>query len=268
MAQAPCARSWAEPVTIEGWSPRNFEPEFLGPTTLGVALAHSINTVAARLADQMGRGRVIATARRLGITSPIGDVPAMALGVYGVSPLELATAYDALGNGGRRVTPYGIVRVTTASGRTLWRSPPPQTPQVVANPPLGEMDAMMRGVIARGTGTRAAIAGRDVAGKTGTTSDFKDAWFAGFTGGLTAVVWLGRDDDRPLRGVTGGSLPAEAWRAFMVAAAPHVGAGPIPAGPPAPAPAPPPPSPLPLAPPPGDPTGAAAPNATGASAPE
>ena len=225
-----------EPVTINGWSPRNFEPEFLGPTTLSNALAHSVNTVAARLADQVGRGRVVATARRLGITSPLGEAPSMALGVYGVSPLELATAYDAFSNGGRRVAPYGIARVLTASGRVVWRAPPPQTAPAIANPPLSEMNGMLRGVITRGTGTRAAVPGRDVAGKTGTTSDFKDAWFAGYTGGLTAVVWLGRDDDAPMRGVTGGSFPAEAWRAFMVAAAPRVGAGPIPAGPPAPPP--------------------------------
>ena len=243
-----------EPVTIDGWSPRNFEPEFLGPITLQTALEHSVNTVAARLADQVGRGRIVATARGLGITSPLGEAPAMALGVYGVSPLELATAYDAFANGGRRVTPYGIVRVSTASGRVLWRAPAPQTPQAIPNPPLSEMNAMLRGVVARGTGTRAAVPGRDVAGKTGTTSDFKDAWFAGYTGGLTAVVWLGRDDARPMRGVTGGSWPAEAWRAFMLAAAPRSGAGPIPAGPSAPPPPPPQPPPA-QPPPPADPVG-------------
>ncbi len=243
-----------EPVTINGWSPRNFEPEFLGPTTLRVALAHSVNTVAARLADQVGRGRVAATAHRLGIASPIGEAPAMALGAYAVTPLELATAYDAFGNGGRRVAPYGIVRVLTAGGRLVWRAAPPQTAPAIANPPLSELNDMLRGVVARGTGTRAAVPGRDVAGKTGTTSDFKDAWFAGYTGGLAAVVWMGRDDGAPMRGVTGGSWPAEAWRGFMSYAAPHVGAGPIPAGPPAPAPPPPPPVP-PAAPLPADPVG-------------
>lgn len=234
-----------EPVTIGGWSPKNFEPEFLGATTLKTALAQSVNTVAARLADQVGRDRVAATARRLGIVSPLGTVPAMALGVYGVSPLELAAAYDSFANGGRRVTPYGITAVRTVSGRVLWRAPPPATPQVIANPPLSELNAMLRGVVARGTATKAAIAGRDIAGKTGTTSEFKDAWFAGYTGGLTAVVWLGRDDARPMRGVTGGSWPAEAWRSVMVAAAPRLSTGPIPAGPPAPAPPPPAAAPIP-----------------------
>ena len=220
-----------EPVTIQGWSPRNFEPEFMGPITLSTALAHSVNTVAARLADQVGRERVVAVAQRLGVTSPIGTNPAMALGAYGMSPLELATAYDTFSNGGRRATPYGLVRITTGEGRVVWRATPAAAPQVIANPPLQEMNAMLRGVIARGTGTKAAIKGHDLAGKTGTTSDYRDAWFAGYTGGLTTVVWLGRDDAKPMKGVTGGSVPAETWRAFMVAAAPHAGTGPIPAGP-------------------------------------
>jgi penicillin-binding protein 1A len=118
------------------------------------------------------------------------------------------------------------------------RKPPAVTQQVIENPPLGDMNRMLRAVIAQGTGTRAAVAGYDLAGKTGTTSDYKDAWFAGYTGGLTAVVWMGRDDGSPMAGVTGGGAPAEAWRAFMAASLKRAGAQPIPAGPPAPAPPP------------------------------
>ena len=260
-----------EPVTIAGWSPRNYEPEFLGAITLQQALAGSINTVAARLADEVGRPRVAATARRLGIGSPINTDPAMALGTAGVTPLEMATAYTALGNGGQRVQPYAIERIRTTGGQVLWRRPPPTRTQAIANPPLTDLVGMMRTVLTQGTGRRAAIAGYDLAGKTGTTSDNKDAWFCGFTGGLTTVVWVGRDDARPMPGVTGGGVPAATWRSFMVAALPRADATPIPAGPPGPAPtAPPAAAPVAtqttMAPIP-DPVDALLPNATGAAAP-
>ncbi len=227
-----------EPVTIDGWSPRDFEPEFLGPITLETALAQSVNTVAARLADEVGRANVAATAHRLGIVSPIGTEPAMALGAELVTPLEMAQAYDAFSNGGDRVQAYGIERIRTTSGAVVFqhRGPPPAP--AIANPALGEMHEMLRGVIASGTGTRAAIPGYDLAGKTGTTSDFRDAWFCGFTGGLTTVVWMGRDDNAPMRGITGGTAPTELWRETMKSALARLPHGPIPPGAPAPLPAP------------------------------
>jgi penicillin-binding protein 1A len=231
-----------EPVTIDGWSPHNFEPEFLGQITLERALAQSINTVAARLADEIGRPAVAADARRLGINSPINTDPAMALGTTQVSPLEMAQAYDAFSNGGNRVQAYGIERIRTTVGNVVYRHAATGGAQVIANPPLGEMDRMLRTVVASGTGVHAAIPGYDIAGKTGTTSDFKDAWFCGFTGGLTTVVWMGRDDSSSMRGITGGSAPAELWHGVMATAVKRLPVGPIPAGPPAPAPiAPPPP---------------------------
>ena len=222
-----------EPVTIDGWSPRDFEPEFLGPITLQTALAHSVNTVAARLADEVGRPNVAATAHRLGIVSPIGVEPAMALGAELVTPLEMAQAYDSFANGGDRVSAYGIERIRTASGRVIFQHQGPAPVPAIGNPALGEMHQMLRGVIAAGTGTHAAIAGYDLAGKTGTTSDFRDAWFCGFTGGLTTVVWMGRDDNAPMRGVTGGSAPTELWREVMRTALARLPHGPIPPGRPA-----------------------------------
>jgi penicillin-binding protein 1A len=201
------------------------------------AFAKSINTVAASLADQVGRDVVAAAARRLGITSPINTDPAMALGTTNVTPLEMAQAYDALGNGGQKVEAYGIEQVRVAGGAVIYRHRPAPRPQVVNNPQLSQLDEMMRQVIAVGTGTAAAIPGKDVAGKTGTTSDFKDAWFCGFTGGITTVVWMGRDDARPMAHIPGGSAPAQLWRQFMVTALHRLPNGPIPAGPPPPTPA-------------------------------
>jgi penicillin-binding protein 1A len=230
-----------EPVTIDGWSPRDFEPTYLGQINLQTALAQSVNTVAAQLADEIGRPNVANTARRLGIVTQINTDPAMALGTSLVTPIEMAQAYDAFSNGGNRVRAWGIEQIhTVASGRQLWRHPAPVTPNVIGNPPLGEMNQMLRAVVASGTGVKAAIAGYDIAGKTGTASDFRDAWFCGFTGGLTTVVWMGRDDNSPMRGITGGLAPAEFWRGFMRLALKHTPVTPIPPGPPAPVLAPPP----------------------------
>ncbi len=220
-----------EPITIDGWSPRNHTPGFAGPMTLETALAQSVNTVAARLADEVGRPNVARTAQRLGIASAINTDPAMALGTSAVSPLEMAGAYTAFANGGRRASPYGIERIRV-NGRIVYQRRDEGQAQVIANPPLSQLDRMLRTVIASGTATRAAIPGYDLAGKTGTTTDNRDAWFAGFTGGLTAVAWVGRDDNSPMgAGAAGGGPPADLWRRFMVAALPKVGVRPIPSGP-------------------------------------
>uniref|UniRef100_UPI002FCC5F73 transglycosylase domain-containing protein n=1 Tax=Phenylobacterium sp. TaxID=1871053 RepID=UPI002FCC5F73 len=230
-----------EPLTIGAWSPQNYSETYLGPITLQVALAQSINTVAARLADEVGRPNVAAAAHRVGIVSTINTDPAMALGTTLVSPLEMAQAYATFSNGGNRVSAYGIERIRTTGGTVLYqrKAAPPQP--VVANPPLSDLNLMLRAVITSGTGNRAAIPGYDLAGKTGTTSDYKDAWFAGYTGGFTTVVWMGRDDGAPMGRVTGGGPPAELWRGFMSVALKRVPKQAIPAGPPPAAPLLPPP---------------------------
>ena len=220
-----------EPITIGNWSPRNYTGRYLGPITLETALAQSVNTVAARLANEVGTSKVAEAAHRLGITTPIQTDPSMALGAVEVTPLEMAAAYDAFANGGQRVRPYGVERIRTASGRVLYEQSPPPRVQVIGQPPLAEMIQMMRQVVISGTGERARVPGYDLAGKTGTTSDYRDAWFIGYTGGFVAAVWTGRDDNTPMRRVTGGAAPASIWRAFMSAALPKLGVRPIPGGP-------------------------------------
>jgi penicillin-binding protein 1A len=229
-----------EPITIGNWTPRNYTGRYLGPIDLKTAFAQSINTVAARLANEVGTDKVADTAHRLGITSPIQTDPSMALGAVEVSPLEMAEAYDPFSNGGFRARGYGVERIRTALGKVLYdhaAAPPPRV-AVIGEPALGEMTQMLRGVIAGGTGGRAKVGGYDLAGKTGTTSDYKDAWFVGFTGGFVAAVWVGKDDNTPMRKVTGGGAPAEIWRDFMVAALPKLAIQPIPGGPAAPEAAP------------------------------
>jgi penicillin-binding protein 1A len=145
----------------------------------------------------------------------------------------MAQAYAAFANGGDRVGAYGVERIKTASGQLLYNRGPVALPPAINNPALGELHQLMRSVITTGTGTRANVPGYDLAGKTGTTSDYKDAWFCGYTGGLAACVWLGRDDNTPMERMSGGTAPAEAWRAFMVPALKRVGNRPIPPGRPA-----------------------------------
>ena len=220
-----------QPVQIGNWSPRNYSGTYIGPTTLANAVAQSTNTVAAYVADQIGRDSVSRVARRLGISSRIGLEPAMALGAVEVSPIDMATAYDAFANGGRRVEAYGINRIRTPRGRVIYQRAAAGPGQAINNPPLYYMNQMLRGVITSGTGRSAAIAGRDIAGKTGTTSDYKDAWFVGYTGGFVAAVWVGKDDATPMRGITGGGAPAAIWKAFMTAALPRLNVQAIPNGP-------------------------------------
>ena len=229
--RTPDVQVMDEPVTINGWTPHNYTNKYLGQLTLQQALAQSINTVAARLADEVGRQNVANTAHRLGIRSPINTDPAMALGTTQVSPLEMAQAYAPFSNGGDLATAYGIERIRTADGKVLYEHHPEPRQNVIGNPALTYMNQMLRTVITSGTGTRAAIPGYDLAGKTGTTSDYKDAWFMGYTGGFVTAVWVGKDDNTAMRKVTGGGAPAEMWRAFMATALPHLQVRAIPTGP-------------------------------------
>ncbi|MBW3559132.1 MAG: penicillin-binding protein 1A [Proteobacteria bacterium] len=219
------------PIKIGNWEPQNYTGDFRGQMTVERAVAQSINTVAAQVADEVGRDNVARTARRLGISSKIQTGPSMALGAVEVSPLEMAKAYAPLSNGGLYASPYGIERIRTRGGQVLYQRRASERAPVVSNPALGEMNQVLRAVVTGGTGTRAALPGYDIAGKTGTTSDYKDAWFVGYTGGFTTAVWVGKDDNTPMRKVTGGGAPAEIWRTFMASALPRLDVRPIPEGP-------------------------------------
>lgn len=221
-----------EPVKIGDWEPKNYTNKYLGPITLQTALAQSINTVAARLANEVGTSNVASTARRLGIASKIQLDPSMALGAVEVSPLEMSQAYAPFSNGGFLAKGYGIERIRTASGKVLYDHGVEKTarPAVIGSPALQYMNQMMRQVVISGTGTRAKVAGYDIAGKTGTTSDYRDAWFVGYSGGFVTAVWTGKDDNTPMKRVTGGGAPAEIWRNFMTAALPRLKSTPIPGG--------------------------------------
>jgi penicillin-binding protein 1A len=203
------------PVTIGGWSPKNDNNKFAGEITLRQALAQSVNTVAVRLNQDVGQGRTIAVARRLGIRSDLHEGPSLALGTSEVSLLEMSGAYAVFSNGGEAVEPHIISQVRVGSGSPVYVSPPPRTDRVASLDQIGALNDMLNAVVVYGTGRRAALPDRPAAGKTGTTQDFRDAWFIGYTSQLTAGVWVGNDNGKPMIRTTGGSLPAEIWNQIM-----------------------------------------------------
>ncbi len=207
-----------QPVRIGKWEPKNYEKTYRGPVTLQTALALSINTVAVELANEVGPAGVVATAHRLGIKSDLQPNPSIALGTSEVNLLELTDAYAPFANGGYAVPPYVITAIKNVDGKVLYQRPKSEAIQVIDPTHVGMMNSMLSDTLSRGTGRKAAIAGWPAAGKTGTTNDSRDAWFVGYTANLTAGVWLGNDDFKPTKRMTGGSLPAEIWNRFMVEA--------------------------------------------------
>ncbi|HEY6670113.1 MAG TPA: PBP1A family penicillin-binding protein [Methyloceanibacter sp.] len=203
------------PTTVAGWSPRNYTGIYQGEISLRDALAQSINTVAARLAAEVGPWRVVRTARRLGIHSKLHDNPSIALGTAEVTLLELTGAYTPFANGGQGVLPHIITRVRNGDGKVLYERRRSTIGQVVALQYVAAMNDMMYAVVARGTGKQAAIEGQVVAGKTGTTQSYRDAWFIGYTTHYVGGVWIGNDNGTRMKKVTGGALPAKLWHEIM-----------------------------------------------------
>ncbi|MGK6354191.1 PBP1A family penicillin-binding protein [Sphingomonas sp. DT-207] len=202
-----------EPVTINGWTPRNNSGRFSGEVTLRTAFAYSLNTIAAKLGQEVGFGAVADMARRFGITTPINTQPAMVLGTSNVRLIDMTRAFASVGQKGVAVTPYGITRVT-ANGQVIYQHEVDTSHVLVAPYVAAQMTDLLQTAVAAGSG-RAAQIGRPVAGKTGTTSSNKDGWFIGFSSGLTTGVWMGRDDARVVPGLQGGTAPARAFSAFM-----------------------------------------------------
>lgn len=202
------------PVTIDGWSPRNSGGSFAGEIDLRAAFAYSKNTVAAQLGNEVGFGTVASMAKRFGITTPISTYPAMVLGSSEVRVIDMTRAFAAISAGGNSVEPYGIVKVTTASGETLYQHEAPRSTPLVPDYVAAGITDLLQTTVNTGTG-RAAQIGRPVAGKTGTTNSNKDGWFLGFSSGITTGVWMGRDDAKAVPGLQGGRAPAQAFAAYM-----------------------------------------------------
>jgi penicillin-binding protein 1A len=213
----PDSRFFDSPLTVDGWTPGNYENKYFGDVTLREAFARSLNSVAVQLSEQVGRRRVIEGAQRLGITSELTPGPSIALGSSGVSLLDLTSAYATFDNNGYGVWPHGIEQILDTKNEILYQREGSGPGRVVDPRHVEAMIDLMSAVVEWGTG-KAATLGRPAAGKTGTGQEFRDAWFVGFTAELVTGVWVGNDDNSPMNKVTGGSLPAQIWRGFMAEA--------------------------------------------------
>jgi penicillin-binding protein 1A len=207
------------PLDLKGWRPENYTHEYFGAVTLTQALAMSLNTVAVRLGIEVGPKNVVRTAHRLGISSKLEANPSIALGTSEVSVTELVGAYAPFANGGHSVSPHVVTKIRTMEGNKLLYARQADPPNQVIDPRhVAMMNAMMQETIVSGTARKAEIPGWTAAGKTGTSQDFRDAWFIGYTANLVTGVWLGNDDNSPTKKATGGGLPVEVWTRFMRAA--------------------------------------------------
>ena len=213
------------PVTIGDWSPDNYSGKYRGEVTLRRAFAESLNAPAVRTAERISIGSVAATARRFGIGSPLRTDATLALGTSEVGVLEMTGSIAMIASGGVQPDVHGIAEISDSFGKTLYRhqaDPSVQATDVMA---IAKMQDMMAEVMRSGTGKAAAL-DRPAAGKTGTSQNYRDAWFVGFTGDLVAAVWMGNDDNSPMNKVTGGALPARLWHNVMSAA--HQGLASVP----------------------------------------
>lgn len=204
------------PLSIGSWKPENIDKKYYGKVTLSTALIKSLNLATVSLSEQCGRRDVIANAKKMGITTPLTNDPSLALGTSEVRVIDLAAAYASLANGGYAVWPYGILEIFSRDGYQRYMREGDADKRILNGKDVAELNKILEKVINSGTGKRAALPFY-AAGKTGTSQDFRDAWFAGFTGKAVCVVWLGNDDNSPMKGVTGGTLPAEMWKKIMLA---------------------------------------------------
>jgi len=203
------------PLNVKGWQPENYSREYFGPVTLTKALSLSLNTVAVRVGLEAGPKAVVRVAHRLGVNSELAANASIALGTSEVSPFELVSAYAPFANGGLGVQPHVILKVRTAGGKPLFARKGVTDARVIEPRYVGMMNEMMEETLLTGTARKAELPGWQAAGKTGTSQDFRDAWFVGYTARLVAGVWIGNDDNSPTKKASGGNLPVEIWSRFM-----------------------------------------------------
>lgn len=206
-----------KPIDIDGWKPGNFSNEYLGAMSMEKALALSINTVAVQVNEEIGRGKVVETAASLGLKN-LQPYASLALGAQEMSLYDLTAAYVPFANWGYSITPHAIEAIYSNDGDVLYSHKASEKTRVLDTKTLGQINAMLQTVVRSGTGKSAQINGRDVAGKTGTTNDYRDAWFVGYTADFVTGVWVGNDDNSKMARVTGGTFPARIWQDYMSAA--------------------------------------------------
>lgn len=197
------------------WAPRNYTGQYYGPVRLRDALANSLNTVAAKLTQEVGASNVVEMAHRLGLNTDLKPYPSIALGSDETTLFDLVRAYGAFARYGKRMDPYLIEKVENTRGDLIYSRKPYPAATVLEPRVAGDMNEMLARVVTHGSGRRAEIENWEVAGKTGTSQNWRDAWFIGYTNSLIAGVWLGNDENEPMSRVTGGTLPAQVWHDAM-----------------------------------------------------
>jgi penicillin-binding protein 1A len=216
------------PVCIGDWCPQNYGRNYKGTVTLASAFAQSLNTVPVTLSIKTGRDTIAELSHRMGLQAEYPVTRSLALGVASVSVIDMTSSYAVLANHGYKTKAFGITRMTTLNGELVWEADGnAERERVLSETTVGYMNSMLRGVVTGGTGRRADIAGVPSVGKSGTTSSYRDAWYAGFTGNYVAAVWFGNDDYRPTNNLTGGTLPAIAWQKFMAYAHTNIDIKPV-----------------------------------------
>lgn len=202
------------PINIKGWKPENIDKKYYGEVSLRTALTKSLNLATINLSEQVGRSKIIKTAKRMGITTPIENTPSLALGSFEVKVIDMAVAYASIANGGYAVWPYAIQEIYSNDGYQLYMREQDEPNRILIDYAAEEMQEMLENVITNGTGKRARLP-FFAAGKTGTSQDNRDAWFVGFTDKYVAAVWVGNDDNSPMKGVSGSNIPAQIWQKIM-----------------------------------------------------
>jgi penicillin-binding protein 1A len=212
----PRSRVVDSPVYCGRWSPKNYSGGYSGAMSMERALAKSVNTIAVKLSLQVGREKVLEDIKKMGITGPRASC-SMALGDVGITPLSHTAGYAHFANGGKRIRPYAITEIRTEMGELVYdrERDEPEPQQIFEREKVEQLNQMLASVVTAGTGGRARLDFTHVAGKTGTSSSYRDAWFMGFTGKYVTGVWFGNDSYRPMGRVTGGNLPAMTWKAYM-----------------------------------------------------
>ncbi len=225
------------PVCIGNWCPNNYGRSYAGSMPLITAFAKSINTIPVQMSIELGggnakagRAKIVDTARKMGLTTPLQDSTSLPIGSAEVTVLDQAAGYATLANGGRKARPTPAVEIRNSHGDLIWRpdrnGPPPE--QVIPPHVVADMNLMLTAVVDAGTGRRADMSPIRAGGKTGTTNAYKDAWFVGFTGNLVGAVWYGNDDSTSMNNMTGGTVPAMTWHEIMAFAHQGIELKPIP----------------------------------------
>lgn len=204
-----------KPIAIGKWKPENYDKKYYGKVSVKDAFRRSLNLATIDLSNRISKQKIIELAHKMGISTPINNAPSMPLGSFEVKIIDMAVAYSTIANGGFANWPYSINEIYSKDGYKIYERTSDEKNKIISDEAIENITSMLQSVIENGTGKKARLP-FFAAGKTGTSQDYRDAWFAGFSRGYTAVVWVGNDNNSPMKNISGGTLPAEIWKKLML----------------------------------------------------